>query len=159
MTTVPTVEQRLESLEREVAELQAKDAIRELAAVYQRGCDGGWDGGTHRDPDALTALFAQDAVYALPGMPEARGHDEIRALFGRLQSIPWIIHYVANSIIEVEGDTARGDVKGSAALFRDGEHRTLTFGTYHGRFSRTRGHWLFAEWRYVRAQQPGAATD
>jgi hypothetical protein len=158
MSTDTSLEARVEQLEARLADLTAKDEIRELAARYQRGCDGGWDGGTHRDPDALTALFAPHALYSLPDLPEARGHEQIRELFTQLQALPWIIHYVANSILEVDGDTAHGDIKGSAAFFRDGVHRTLTFGTYHGTFVRQEGRWLFAEWRFVRAQQPVAVV-
>lgn len=156
--TSSSTEERLERLERQLADLVAKDEIRELAARYQRGCDGGWNGGTHGDPDALTAMFTPDALYSLPDIPEARGHRQIKALFEQLQSLPWIIHYVSNSVLDIDGDVATGDIKGLAAFFRDGATRTLTFGTYHGRFVRQDGRWLFAEWRFVRAQQPVAVV-
>lgn len=100
----------------------------------------GAGGGTHRDPEALTALFTADARYSLPDFPEARGHRQIRALFGQLQELPWIIiHYVSNSILELDCDIAAGDIKGSTAFVRDDVNRTLTFGTYHGRFVRQDG--------------------
>jgi len=57
---------RLRALEQTVRRLTDLEEIRGLAAEYQRLCDGGWDGPTHADPDALTRLFTDDAEYALP---------------------------------------------------------------------------------------------
>lgn len=145
---------RLRALEQTVRRLTDLEEIRGLAAEYQRLCDGGWDGPTHADPDALTRLFTDDAEYALPDLPVCHGSDEIRALFRRLQdTIPWIVHYVANPELEVTGDRAVGRIKGAACFRRDGE-RHLTFGTYFGEFARTGYGWRFASWRFVRAQPP-----
>lgn len=149
------VADRLAALERVVAGLRAKQDIRELAAAYQRAADGGWAGGTHTDPDFLTSLFTADARYQLPDTPECRGHEQIRACFERLQSVQWIIHYVGNDMLEIaeDGQSASGEIKGSAIYFQDGVP-SLTYGTYVGRFVRESGRWRFADWEYVRAQQP-----
>ncbi|PWU61073.1 hypothetical protein DLE60_07610 [Micromonospora globispora] len=62
-----------------VRDQQDRQAIRELAAAYQRGCDGGWGGPSHADPAWLAALFAPDATYKIPQREQpSRGRDEIR---------------------------------------------------------------------------------
>ncbi|MET0448612.1 MAG: nuclear transport factor 2 family protein [Aeromicrobium sp.] len=144
---------RLAALEDQVAQLVAKDHIRSLAATYQRACDGGWDRPTHGDPEFLTSLFTDDASYFLPHLGEANGSAEIRDMFVRLQPIPWIIHFLANDILRVDGDTASGEFKCAAVLVQDGE-RIFTFGTYAGTFHRVDGEWKFSSWHFHRAQQP-----
>jgi hypothetical protein len=148
------VQDRLRTVEQAVRRLTDLEEVRGLTAEYQRLCDGGWDGPSHPDPDALTRLFTEDAEYALPDMPVCRGAAEIRARFEGLQpGVPWIIHFVANPEFEVDGDRATGRIKGAACYFRNGE-RHLTFGTYFGDFTRTAQGWRFASWRFVRAQPP-----
>jgi ketosteroid isomerase-like protein len=153
MTLDPTTQERIATVEQQLAVLTAKDEIRALAATYQRSCDGGWDRPTHSDPDFLTSLFTDDASYFLPHLGDGKGPTAIREMFVNLQQIPWIIHYVANDILQVDGDTAHGEFKCSAVFFQDGE-RILTFGTYLGTFRRVDGAWKFASWHFHRAQQP-----
>lgn len=153
--TTNGLDERLAVLEGVVAQLRAKDEIRALAATYQRACDGGWDGPTHRDPDFLTSLFTDDATYFLPHLGQGTGSAEIRDMFVRLQPISWIIHFVANDLLKVDGDTASGEFKCTAVLVQDGE-RIFTFGTYRGAFRRVDGRWRFSAWHFARAQQPDA---
>lgn len=154
MASEGALDDRLRTLEETVRRLTDLEEIRSLAAEYQRLCDGGWDGPSHADPEALAGLFTADAEYTLPDLPVCHGTAEIRALFERLQqAIPWIIHYVANPELEVDGDRASGRIKG-AACFRRDDARYLTFGTYFGDFVRTEAGWRFASWRFVRAQPP-----
>jgi hypothetical protein len=151
------LELRLAALELQLATVVAKSDICELAATYQRGCDGGWAGGSHSDPAFLTSLFTGDAVYDLPKYPTARGAQQIHELFVRLQELPWIVHYVANPIISVDGDQATGHFKCAAAFYTGDSHRIVSFGSYHGQFKRVDGAWKFASWRFERAEQPPAA--
>lgn len=150
----PATQERLRVLEQAVRRLTDLEEIRGLAAEYQRLCDGGWDGPSHADPDALAAMFTADAEYALPDQPVCRGTAQIRALFERLQrAIPWIIHFATNPELQVDGDRASGAIKGAACFRRNGS-RHLTFGTYVGEFVRTDAGWRFSSWRFVRAQPP-----
>lgn len=91
----------------------------------------------------------------MPDTPECRGHDEIRTCFERLQGVQWIIHYVGNDVLEIadDGQSASGEIKGSAIYFQDGA-QSLTYGTYRGRFVREDGRWRFSDWEYIRDQQP-----
>jgi hypothetical protein len=155
----PGPAQRLLAVEARLAALEDRLAVLEHAYDYQRSCDGGWSGPSHADPRALTELFTPDARYALPELPVATGHAEIEALFGRLtEHVPWIVHYLANPFVSIDGNRARLEIKGGACFWR-GPSRTLTFGTYHHELARTADGWRFADWEFTRAQQPFAATE
>lgn len=145
---------RVLQIERRLDESDDLRAVKELIYTYHQGGDGGWDGPTHRDPDALTALFTGDAHYQLPGYPHAHGSAQIREVFVALQrNTPWISHYTANPIITVAGDTAKGEIK-LIACFWNGDTRLISFGKYFGDFVRTPDGWRFANWEFVRAEQP-----
>jgi hypothetical protein len=150
---------RLSELEATVRRLTDREAVLTLTYNYQRLCDGGWAGSSHSDPAALSALFTDSARYALPEQPVARGKAHIQALFVHLQEhVPWIVHYLANPFVTVEGDRAVAEIKGMACFWR-GTDRTLTFGTYYGQFMRTSEGWRFTDWEFVRAQQPHPAVE
>ena len=145
---------RVDELEAALRVLLDQRSVEDLVHFYQHLCDGGWNGPTHVDIEALVALFTPDAIYSLPGWETAHGSAEIRALFELLQArLPWIIHFVANPSVEVEGDSATGSIKGFAYYLRDGS-RFVTLGTYIGDFTRTEAGWRFARWRFEAACTP-----
>jgi ketosteroid isomerase-like protein len=146
---------RLEALEAEVRSLRDRHEIADLAARYQRLCDGGWDGPSHADPDALADLFTEDAVYSVSKPePPRRGRQEIREKFATLQRTkPWIVHYLANPLIEVDGDSATAEFKG-IVQYLDGTMQ-WRYGTYQGRFVRTGSGWRFSSWSFDRSDMPG----
>src|SRR6201992_1396872 len=155
----PDLAQRLRTVEARLAAVEDRLAVLELAYDYQRRCDGGWAGPSHADPKALTELFTPEARYALPELPVATGHAQIEALFTRLtEHVPWIVHYLVNPFVSIDGNRARLEIKGGACFWR-GPSRTLTFGTYYGELARTADGWRFADWEFVRAQQPYPATE
>ncbi|MBB3042676.1 nuclear transport factor 2 family protein [Nocardioides soli] len=142
-----TFEERLDSLESRLAELEDVRAIEALAARYHSLCDGGWAGPSHADPDALAELWVADGVYCInAARPPCRGRGEIREQFVRLQtSMPWILHTFTNSVVEVDGDRASGRFKGTAYYRRSGGSHVVV-GEYVGEFVRTEDGWRFASW-------------
>lgn len=84
-----------------------------------------------------------------PERPPCVGREEIKAQFVRLQeSLPWIIHYLSNADITVEGDLAVGEVKCHALLLREGAFSTVR-GLYQARFARLAEGWRFASWTFL----------
>src|SRR4029453_13605127 len=93
---------RLAQLEQRGQVLEDINAIRHLKARYAAYCDDQYN------PEALTALFTEDAVWESQGLGRFEGWDAIRAFFwGASQLFPFAIHYSLNGQIDVQGDTAR----------------------------------------------------
>ncbi|MFM8867524.1 MAG: nuclear transport factor 2 family protein [Ilumatobacteraceae bacterium] len=138
---------RLIDLESRVLRLDDRESIRDLVYEYQRLCDGGWAGPSHLDPVALKRLFTLEGEYQIdPTRPPNKGHEAIEKAFVRLQnSMPWIIHYATNPLIEVDGDTAEVRVQGFALYKRAGADH-IAMGSYRGKAVRTNDGWRFASW-------------
>lgn len=152
-TDTSALAERIAELETTLRALRDREEILELAARYQRACDGGWDHPTHADPDLLASLFTEDGEYLVGEPPAASGRAAVRARFVELQAIPWIIHYLANPIVAVDGDTATAEVKGFVRLIDDHGDRLL-HGAYHGHFARTAEGWRFQSWVFKSAFTP-----
>jgi len=142
-----SLEERIEVLERRLAELEDVRAIEAHVARYHSLCDGGWKGPSHEDLDALVDLWVPDGVYCInAARPPCQGHDEIREQFVRLRtSMPWILHTFMNPEVRVDGDTAEGVFKAAAYYRRDGGSH-IVVGSYAGSFVRTPGGWRFTSW-------------
>ena len=140
----PAISGRVAELERLVRELQDRNEILELAARYQQLCDGGWDHPTHGSPDALADLFVPEAEYLVGEPPPRQGREAIRDRFAELQFIPWVVHYLANPIVVVDGDRAMAQIKGLVQSFH--EQARWRHCTYHGEFARTAYGWRFVSW-------------
>lgn len=69
-----SIEQRLRSLEHRLAELEDREAIRNLIARYGPLADTG-------NAAAIAAMWREDGVYEVGGYGEYAGHDAIAALF------------------------------------------------------------------------------
>jgi len=65
---------RLAQLEQRVQALEDINAIRHLKARYAAYCDDQYN------PDALAALFAEDAVWESQGLGRFEGRDAIREI-------------------------------------------------------------------------------
>jgi uncharacterized protein (TIGR02246 family) len=100
----------LAALQEQVAELQAKDAIRELFAAYGRTLDS-------RDFAGFGALYARDSEYVGGGASgTAHGPDAIAALLERLittNASGANLHVYSNEKITVAGDTATATSRGA----------------------------------------------
>ena len=92
---------RLEKLERRIMDLEAADEIRNLKATYAAACDDNYN------PDAIAALFVEDAVWESDGLGNFEGREAIREFFRGISSyFTFALHYGLNPKIEVAGDTA-----------------------------------------------------
>jgi limonene-1,2-epoxide hydrolase len=93
---------RLAQLEQRGQVLEDVNAIRHLKARYAVYCDDQYN------PDALAALFTEDAVWESQGLGRFAGREAIRAFFrGASRLFPFAIHSSLNGQIDVQGDTAR----------------------------------------------------
>jgi ketosteroid isomerase-like protein len=132
-------------LEDRIRRLEDAEAVCLLMARYHQACDG-WDGtGTHKDPEAIAALFTEDGVWDVTArQPPPTGHEQIAALAEELRSIPWIVHFVVNPIVKVDGDAATGEFKGLLRVRLDeSAPRVWAMGIYRVMARRTADGWLF----------------
>lgn len=134
-----------------IRRLEDLEELRLLMARYHLCCDGWDEAGTHRDPEAIAALFTSEGSW---GIPHPRGstlpvpvvgHAQVGALARELQSMHWIVHFVVNPVIEVEGDSARGEFKGIVRVqyCADGP-AGWGLGIYRFEASRTPAGWRFS---------------
>lgn len=106
-----STEDRLLALEKQLQHFEDYQAIIKLKAQYVNYNDGGWQqqGPTHSFPNEVAELFTEDGIWdGLPVTGYAEGREQIRELFTAFQIMPFIIHYVTNPLIEIDGDTATG---------------------------------------------------
>lgn len=135
----------------DLAELAAREAIRDLVAAYAHLADGGRF-------DELLDLFTEDGALRGGEAPEARGRDAIRAFLvgtGRdlegVTRVAFIRHHVSNLRIEMKGlDEARGVAYFLVVTDRGVDH----WGRYRDEYARIGGRWLF---RHRRARLDGFA--
>jgi uncharacterized protein (TIGR02246 family) len=133
-----------------VAQERARHEIRALAIAYQAGCDGGWGYPSHGNPRGLAELFTEDGSYKVPQRAEAAvGRDQITEVFAELQtSLPYVIHFLTNEIIEVTGDRADVRFNGIAAIWPAEGKRQQVYGVYSGTAVKVDGRWLFEHWQF-----------
>lgn len=105
------------------------------------------DAGTIRDHDRFAALFTDDGVWRIPGIPaEFRGRDEIRAAIARLQgNWEFFVQTIHPGVVRLDGDTATGRtyVAEFGRLLDGSSHRNHAL--YHDRYRRTPDGWRFTE--------------
>ncbi len=93
----------LQELEKRIARIEDLEAIKQLKARYCEICDDG------HDPDRITSVFSEDAIWEGRGIGRAEGHAAIRELFENFQKmISFSEHMVMNPVIEIDGDSAKG---------------------------------------------------
>jgi hypothetical protein len=136
---VTTLEERLQAVEDVLA-------LQELMARYHDACDGWDESGTHKDPDAIAALFTEDGIWDVTArQPVPRGQVAIAALAAELQSIPWIVHAVVNPIITSGGDRATAQFKGILRVkLKPSAPLMWSLGRYHLDARRTPAGWRIA---------------
>lgn len=124
-----------------VEQLEAIEAIKKMKALYCLHCDRGYE------PDALAALFTEDAVWD-GGADGGRyvGRQAIRDFFSRASGrFPFAAHLVTNPIIEVDGDKAVGlwrMLMPCTLKDADGEHAAVQVSEYDDAYLRVNGRWL-----------------
>lgn len=138
-------------LQRRIALLEDLEAIRQLKARYCAICDD------DHNPEQITSVFAPDGIWEGAGFGEAQGHDAIRDLFRKFQSlISFSQHNVMNPQIRVDGDraTASWYFLGPFTFRKDNEDKWLAI-RYDDDYVRIDGEWLLQHLRAtVRAQSP-----
>lgn len=122
--------------------LEDIEAINRLKTLYCFHCDDGFDA------DAIAKLFAQDGVWdggSLRGVQS--GRDAIRAYFAQNHArIPFSVHLLANRLIEVDADRARGRWRMLMPYntIEDTPHGARwQVSAYDDDFVRVGGRWLF----------------
>ena len=145
--------QRLEKLEALAREVDDVQQICKLKARYCVNNDGGWpeQGPSHSGP-ALED-FTEDAVWdGRPFLPITQGREAIRKTQMEHRKIPFVIHYVMNPIINVDGDTASGRWHCLIPITsHEGEDRWL-LGTYHEKYVRTAQGWKYTYIKFTAAR-------
>jgi len=133
------------SLEQRIAYFEDCDAIAKLQARYINLNDGGWEakGPTHQFPEAVADLFVEDGTWEGPGTARAEGRDEIVALFRAFQRVRFIVHYVTNPLIEVDGDRAYGEWHVMVPNTAPSGSALWSLGLYKNHFVRTADGWRF----------------
>lgn len=91
------------TLEERITRLEDIEAIKQLKALYCEICDDG------HNPDRITTIFTDDAIWEGKGIATATGSAEIRSLFERFSAMmSFTQHMTMNPRIEVQGDQAEG---------------------------------------------------
>jgi len=140
---MPTIEQRLDDLERDVAVLRAQDEIRQTLSLYSIGVDD-------KKPEILTDIFADDAVLKVPEWNvECTGKEAILEFFAEYWSrFDTPRRYTANEDFAIngveDGDTATAFMYFHVTQASDGES-FLGWGTYEWGFRRANNRWLITD--------------
>ncbi len=141
----------LHELEARITRLEDIEAIRQLKARYCEICDD------DHNPDRITSLFTEDAIWEGRGIGKAQGHAEIRALFERFQrSIRYSQHMVQNPVIEVDRPDARGVWYFFGPFtFTEGNQAMWQAARYHEDYTWIDGVWKI---RHLRVKGPGMSA-
>jgi ketosteroid isomerase-like protein len=143
------------SIEERLQALEDREAIIKLKARYVNYNDGGWVGPTHTNPQAVADMFVEDGVWdGSPNAGYAKGKQAIKELFEAFGAVPFIVHYVTNPLIEVDGDTATGHwhaLVTSTMPTPDGPQALWVLGLYKEEYVRTAEGWKFKTLRFETA--------
>ena len=128
----------LEALSKKVRVLEDIEEIKKLKARYCLYCDANFDA------DALVSLFAEGAVWEGEGLGRFEGRDAIHNFYKNItQRLTFAVHYVANPIIEVSGNNARGTWYLWEPATLQGKQAIWIGGRYEDEYVRVDGKWLF----------------
>ena len=140
------------SLEERIQIIEDQQEIAKLKARYVNLNDGGWKGPTHTNPQAVADMFVEDGVWdGRPSTGYAQGRAEIKQLFEAFGAVPFIVHYVTNPIIEVDGDTATGHWHAMVTMTMPGDQALWSLGLYIDEYVRTDEGWKFKSLRFESA--------
>ena len=135
-----SIEDRLQQLEKVLAELQAKEDIRQLKARYLNACD-------QQDPEAVRACFAEgEVVIDMSYFGHCDNRDEfVDGIFVPRGCHEYILdmHHCANPEIEiVDEENARGLWSLNYRNINTREKTlTLMSALYHDEYRRVGGQW------------------
>ncbi len=93
----------LEEMEKKLQWLVDIEEIKQLKTRYAAACDNEYE------PDAIAALFTQDAVWDGGMMGYAETQSGIREFFANASNlVGFAVHGLSNPLIEIDGDRATG---------------------------------------------------
>jgi SnoaL-like domain len=156
-TPPPADSAALSALQQQVAELQAREQIRELFTAYGRTLDS-------RNFAGFGELFADDAEYAGGGyLGVAHGPQEIAAMLEDVittNASGANLHTYSNEHIELtSATTATAQSRGAFYVqTSNGDPTPLMFATYNDEFIKVGERWLFQK-REVLGDIPGPANE
>ena len=131
------------TLEERITRLEDIEAIKQLKARYAEICDD------MHNPERITSVFAEDAIWESPDFGKAVGHAEIKALFTRFQQMfSFSQHNMMNPIIEVNGNRATGIwyIMGPWTYTKTGEQKWFAL-RYDDDYVKINGQWKYAHLR------------
>jgi ketosteroid isomerase-like protein len=134
----PDLDRELDALRARLRRLEDIEAIRTLRMKYHYFINEGLF-------DRAWEIYTEDALVVWSSAGTARGHREIVELFNTLpKQADFVKHFVANHLVEVDGDQATGLAYVDAEYASAGES-SLIAGKYEERYRRTKGGWRIGE--------------
>ena len=132
----------IENLIARVEALESRAAIERLISAYANAFD-------RIDAALLRDIWHVEATLSLPGFGSAAGREEILTMAeNSWRQMPHMHHWMANPLIEIEGDSATATVAANC-LFHDIEKGPVQVsGLYHDRFECREGKWAFLSRRF-----------
>ena len=132
-------------LEKRLTRIEDIEAIKQLKARYCEICDDA------HNPNRITALFAEDAIWESPDFGKAQGHGAIRDLFTKFQQMfSFSQHNITNPIIEVDGNRATGIwyIMGPWTFTETNEEKWMAL-RYDDDYVKVNGQWKYQHLRVV----------
>lgn len=128
------------SLEERIRRLEDIEALKQLKSRYARYCDDDYDA------ERLAPLFTEDAIWDGGALGRFESRGAIRAFFAGASSVmPFAIHYVTNSVLEVDGDGATGSwYLWQPCVHANGNQALWLAGRYDDVYRREQGAWRFS---------------
>lgn len=132
----------IETLLARVDALESRAAIESLISAYANAFD-------RMDRGLLRGIWHAEATLDLPGFGSAESRDEILLMANNSwQQMPHMHHWMANALIDIEGDIATATVAANC-LFHDLDKGPVQVsGLYHDKFARRSGQWRFTSRRF-----------
>lgn len=135
-----------EELNSRIAQLEDGDAIRELTARYAFHVAGA-------EPSAVVQLFTDDGIFESSGIVR-QGTAALLAFYAQQAALEpeHTIPFVANHVIDLRGD----DAKGTCSMLTPWQHRGEGFcGFYEDTYRREASSWRFSHRKWSYHRRPG----
>jgi hypothetical protein len=133
------------SLSARIDTLEARAALAELKANYARKSDAVFNVPGAASAIALADLFTDDGILDLGPYGTYEGRATLLNAFENIlpQGTQWSTHYMANPLLEVDGDTATGRWYYLIRMLPAGPGATVVeiSGSYDDTYQRTPGGW------------------
>lgn len=122
-----------------VRELLDIEAVKQLKARYCAYCDDGYN------PEGIASLFTQDGSWDGGDFGLHQGRDAIKSFFRSVSSVvTFAVHHVCNPIIEIDGESGRGDwLLWQALIMQPNDQPFWLSASYADAYRKVDGKWLF----------------